>query len=86
MYRLFWIRRCGPPRHAYIVSALIDGGILVGKLGEPLKLDESIRLLQPVASALDYAHSRGIVHRVMNLCSYRDVVQCVHNLGPVRDR
>jgi serine/threonine protein kinase len=41
----------------------VDGGTLAGKLGKPLPIDFCIGVLTPVASALDYAHARGIVHR-----------------------
>lgn len=47
----------------YIVSEFIDGGTLHDRLGEPLPTNEVVRLLAPVASALDYAHSMGVIHR-----------------------
>jgi tRNA A-37 threonylcarbamoyl transferase component Bud32 len=47
----------------YIASDFIDGGTLSDQLGSPLPLDYTASLLAPVASALDYAHSRGVVHR-----------------------
>ena len=48
---------------AYLVSDYIDGGTLADQLGAPLPLDYTIQLLAPIASALDYAHARGVVHR-----------------------
>jgi serine/threonine-protein kinase len=48
---------------AYLVSEFIDGGTLADQLGQPLPLDYTITALTPIAAALDYAHSRGVVHR-----------------------
>jgi serine/threonine-protein kinase len=47
----------------YIVSEFIEGGTLRDLLGKPLPTTDVVRLLAPVASALDYAHSMGVVHR-----------------------
>ncbi|HEY8768086.1 MAG TPA: serine/threonine-protein kinase, partial [Dehalococcoidia bacterium] len=48
---------------AYIAYRHITGGELKDLLGRPLPPEEVVRLLSPVASALDFAHARGIVHR-----------------------
>jgi response regulator RpfG family c-di-GMP phosphodiesterase len=48
---------------SYLVMELVEGGRLSDRLGRPMDLREVIRLLAPIASALDYAHSHGIVHR-----------------------
>jgi len=48
---------------AFIVSELLEGGSLSARLGKPMPPSEVTRWLGPVAAALDYAHSRGIVHR-----------------------
>jgi hypothetical protein len=48
---------------AYLVSDYIDGGTLSDQLGTALPLDYALGILGPIAAALDYAHSRGIVHR-----------------------
>ena len=48
---------------AYLVSDYIDGGTLADQIGAPLPVDYAIQLLTPIASALDYAHARGVVHR-----------------------
>jgi len=48
---------------AFLVSEFIDGGTVADQLGAPLPLDYTIQLITPIASALDYAHARGIVHR-----------------------
>jgi serine/threonine-protein kinase len=48
---------------AYLVSDYIDGGTLADQLGSPLPLEYAMGILGPLGGALDYAHSRGIVHR-----------------------
>jgi serine/threonine protein kinase len=49
----------------YIAMKFIDGRTLKEIIHErgSLPLDETIRLVEQVASALDYAHSRGVIHR-----------------------
>lgn len=47
----------------YLVSEFVDGGTLQEQLGPQLPVDYVARTLTPIASALDYAHSRGVVHR-----------------------
>jgi serine/threonine-protein kinase len=49
----------------YIAMKFIDGRTLKEIIHERgmLPLDETIRLIEQVASALDYAHSRGVIHR-----------------------
>ncbi len=48
---------------SYIVMELVEGGTLASRLGRPIPVGECIRLIGPIASALDYAHARGMVHR-----------------------
>ena len=48
---------------SYLVMELVEGGRLSDRLGRPMELREAIKLLTPIASALDYAHNQGIVHR-----------------------
>jgi len=48
---------------AFLVMELVEGGTLADRVGKPLELREVIQTLEPIASALDYAHSQGIVHR-----------------------
>ncbi len=49
----------------FLAMELVDGGTLQGKLqGQgPLDLEACVALLGGIADALDYAHSRGLVHR-----------------------
>lgn len=48
----------------YIVMPLITGGSLRDQLhGRPLPPAALLRVIGPIASALDYAHQRGIIHR-----------------------
>jgi serine/threonine-protein kinase len=50
----------------YMIVEYIEGGSLASRLGTAAQHpneDEAMRLLRDVASALDYAHKRGIVHR-----------------------
>ena len=49
----------------FLVMDYVDGQTLDDYLAEKGKLseDETIRLLKPVAAALDYAHGEGVVHR-----------------------
>ena len=50
--------------YTYIVSELVLGGDLQDKLGnEPMPLEDVLKLMQPLAEALDYAHGQGIIHR-----------------------
>ena len=47
----------------YLVSEYVEGGTLSGRVGSPLSLSYTTEVLGPVASALDFAHGRGILHR-----------------------
>jgi len=53
----------------YIVMELIDGGSLHGRLeelaraGSRMPQKEALRVLKDIASAIDYAHGRGMLHR-----------------------
>ena len=48
---------------AYIVYRYVPGGELRDLLGQPLPLSDVIRLLRPIAAALDFAHAHGVIHR-----------------------
>ena len=47
----------------YLVMNFLPGGTLKDKLGKPMPWPEAVKLLLPIAEALDYAHSRNIIHR-----------------------
>jgi serine/threonine protein kinase len=53
----------------YMVMEYIDGLTLRDRLaergteGDPIPVEEAIRIVTPLASAIAYAHSRGMVHR-----------------------
>jgi len=47
---------------AYLARPYVVGDNLRRRLGTPLHLAEALRLLRPVAAALDHAHAAGIVH------------------------
>jgi eukaryotic-like serine/threonine-protein kinase len=48
---------------AYLVLEYIDGPTLQARLREPLAPAEVVPIVRAVASALDHAHSQGLVHR-----------------------
>jgi eukaryotic-like serine/threonine-protein kinase len=51
-------------RQPYIVMRYMPGGSLANRLQRgPLNLDESARVLQRIAAALDRAHAQSIIHR-----------------------
>jgi serine/threonine protein kinase/Tfp pilus assembly protein PilF len=47
----------------YIVMEFVDAGTLTDRLGKPMPFDDSAKILEQVASALEYAHMQGLVHR-----------------------
>ncbi len=49
----------------FLVMDYIDGETLDDHLAEKGKLseDEALRVLRPIAAALDYAHTKGVIHR-----------------------
>ena len=50
--------------HPFLAMKFIGGGPLSALIRQgPIPVDRSVAILKPVASALDYAHDAGIVHR-----------------------
>lgn len=48
----------------YLVMEYLTGGTLKERLdGKPMTWQQAIRLAQPIAAALEYAHQHGVVHR-----------------------
>jgi putative two-component system response regulator len=47
----------------YLVLEFIEGDTLADRLGKPMPLESVVKLLTPIASALDHAHSEGLLHR-----------------------
>ena len=48
---------------SYIVMEYVTGGTLQDLVGGRLPLEEVLDLIAPVAEALEYAHSQGVIHR-----------------------
>jgi eukaryotic-like serine/threonine-protein kinase len=47
----------------YLVMTYLPGGTLKQKLGKPIPWQEAVRILLPIAGALEYAHEHNIIHR-----------------------
>jgi formylglycine-generating enzyme required for sulfatase activity/tRNA A-37 threonylcarbamoyl transferase component Bud32 len=47
----------------YLVMVYVPGGTLKERLGQPMPWRDAIRLLLPVARALEYVHDRNIINR-----------------------
>ena len=68
----------------FLVLELVDGGTLEDRLQGPMDLQEVVCLLGPIASALDYAHSEGVVHRDIkpsNILIHRDGTPTLADFG-----
>src|SRR5215213_617447 len=48
---------------AYMVTELLPGGTLADRLGRQLPFTEILHVLRGIGSALDAAHSAGLIHR-----------------------
>ena len=47
----------------YIVTEFVEGGTFAHELGKPIAMGRAKEVLGAVASALDYAHGQGVLHR-----------------------
>ena len=47
----------------FLVMEYLPGGTLKKYMGKPMPYQQATRLLLPVANALAYAHSKGVIHR-----------------------
>ena len=47
----------------FLVMEYIPGGTLKSRMGTPFNTGEAVRLLLPIAQALEYAHEHDIIHR-----------------------
>lgn len=47
----------------YIAMEFVGGGPVMGREGKPVPLRLALRCVREIASALDYAHSKGFIHR-----------------------
>lgn len=47
----------------FYVMRYMTGGSLSDRMTNRLSLEESMRIIQRIAGALDYAHARGVIHR-----------------------
>ena len=74
----------------FLVMDYIDGQTLDDYLAEKGKLteEETVKLLKPVAAALDYAHTQGVVHRDVkpgNVMIRKDGTPFVLDFGIARE-
>lgn len=68
----------------YLVLELVSGGTLGDRLGGPMELQEVVGILRPLASALDHAHSLGVLHRDIkpsNILLHRDETPVLADFG-----
>ena len=47
----------------YLVLEYLPGGTLKKRMDQPMPWQEAVRLLIPIADALDYAHEQKVIHR-----------------------
>jgi len=71
----------------YIVTEFVEGGTFAHELGQPLPLARALEVLSAVASALDYAHQTGVLHRDVkpsNILMTRDGKSVLGDFGLAR--
>jgi len=47
----------------YLVTEFVDGGAVSDRTHEAMPVSDAVKILGPIASALDYAHNAGLLHR-----------------------
>jgi putative two-component system response regulator len=68
----------------YLVMELVEGGTLADRLGQMMELQQVVGILQPLAGALDLAHSQGVLHRDLkpsNILIHRDGTPVLADFG-----
>jgi len=68
----------------YLVLELVEGGTLAERIGRPMDLEEVVKILRPIASALDHAHAQGVLHRDIkpsNILIHRDGTPVLADFG-----
>jgi putative two-component system response regulator len=71
----------------YLVLEFIEGDTLGDHLGQPMALDAVVKLLTPIASALDHAHAQRLLHRDIkpsNILMKRDGTPMLGDFGLAR--
>ena len=71
----------------YIVTEFVEGGTFADELGKPIALGRLLDVLGSVASALDYAHRSGVLHRDVkpsNILMTRDGKSVLGDFGLAR--
>ncbi|MDF1660563.1 MAG: serine/threonine-protein kinase [Planctomycetota bacterium] len=77
---------------AYIIFEFVEGYDLSSKIvpGEPWSLRDTVRLLDPLADALDAVHAQGLIHRDIKpaniLIRNRDGAAMLTDFGIAKDR
>jgi putative two-component system response regulator len=69
---------------SYLVLEMVEGGTLAERLGRPMDLEDVVRILRPIASAIDHAHAQGILHRDIkpsNILIHRDGTPVLADFG-----
>ena len=69
---------------SFLVLEMVEGGTLAERLGRPMDLEDVVRILRPIASAIDHAHAQGILHRDIkpsNILIHRDGTPVLADFG-----
>lgn len=75
--------------HCFIAMEFLSGGVLKAKMAEGLSIKKSVSILKQIASALDFAHQKGIVHRDIkpdNIMFREDGAAVLTDFGIAKDR